>query len=244
MQASSGVGGQGSANILIQCVFKSFWSQEEYFKSDNKFEKVTDILRQSIDGEEVDNGYFAQHFPTDKEDLHNYTLYYDELFAPYVKSSQASTPKPLSILEVGVKKGGSMKLWRELFGWDSMIYGVDIDPGVPSFIRDAHMKTLVFDSRKGDIAFQSLRGLKFDIIIDDGDHTATGQQKTLYSLWPFLKDDGIYIIEDLPLHATHEFVWANHGSYWSRHMDKTEYEHVLFLYPEMSRAPRTVVGLF
>jgi hypothetical protein len=30
----------------------------------------------------------------------------------------------MSVLEIGVKKGGSLKLWRELFGWDTMIYGL------------------------------------------------------------------------------------------------------------------------
>jgi len=239
-QAASGIGGQGAGNIFVQCVFKSFWSQDTYTKSGKQFSKVTEVLSQ----EGIDNGYFAYHFPTDKEDLHNYTRYYDTLFAPYVVSSHLDSTH-FAILEVGVKKGGSLKMWRELFGWNSFIYGVDIDPGVPTFIRDAHIKTLVFDSRDGYLAGQSLRGLEFDVIIDDGDHDDAAQKRTLTALWPFLKSDGIYVIEDLGTGKQTEDIWlgfaAKDGATWSRHIDKSG-QHVAFIYPKESKAPPILDG--
>jgi len=90
----------------------------------------------------------ARHFPTDKEDKHNYTLYYDILFEPYLR-------KDISILEIGVKKGGSLKLWRELFSDHSYVYGIDIDPAVPTFVRDGHIKTLAMDSQETDLVKKS-----------------------------------------------------------------------------------------
>ena len=53
----------------------------------------------------------------------------------------------------------SLKLWRELFGETSFIYGVDIDPGVPAFPRDGHIKSLVFDSRYANMADKALKGI-------------------------------------------------------------------------------------
>lgn len=45
-----------------------------------------------------------------------------------------------------MKKGGSIKMWRELFTQESRIFGVDIDPAIPSFPLDANIKTMVLDS--------------------------------------------------------------------------------------------------
>ena len=47
-------------------------------------------------------------------------------------------------MEVGVRKGGSLKLWRELYSDNSKIWGIDIAEFVPQFPRDANIK--VFES--------------------------------------------------------------------------------------------------
>ena len=36
--------------------------------------------------------------------------------------------KPLKILEIGVKDGDSLKIWKEYFHSDSKIYGIEINP--------------------------------------------------------------------------------------------------------------------
>ena len=75
----------------------------------------------------------------DKDTRHNYTLTYDWLLSPYQTSAT-------HVLEVGVKKGGSIKLWREFFNAGATIVGVDVDKAVPTFPRDAHIKTVLADS--------------------------------------------------------------------------------------------------
>src|SRR5262245_18448175 len=35
--------------------------------------------------------------------------------------------KPVSILEIGVMRGGSLAMWRRYFGEDAKIFGIDID---------------------------------------------------------------------------------------------------------------------
>lgn len=81
-------------------------------------------------------GFLSAQFPTDKDFTHNYTLNYDRILAPYTKTANA-------ILEVGVKKGGSIQMWREYFRAETFVYGMDIDPGVPTFVADGHIKILV-----------------------------------------------------------------------------------------------------
>jgi len=243
-QSSSGVGGQGFGNILVQCIFKSVYSQDLYSKSGAKFDKVTDVLYQTKQsGGEADHGYFAVDFPTDKEDLHNYTRYYNMLLQPYIALD-------INILEIGVKKGGSMKMWRELFSDSSGVYGMDIDPGVPTFIRDGRMKSLVVDSRDQLAVKVALRGLQFDIILDDGDHTGRAQEETLANMLPFLKPTGVYVIEDFQASGTSRWWEENYNSdfyqekglTWSRHADKTLYEDVVFVYPRNSFAPHIRQG--
>ena len=52
--------------------------------------------------------------------------------------------------------------------------------------------------------------IKFDIIIDDGWHLDTAQESTLTNFFPYLKNDGLYIIEDIypesKLNSTTPFV--------------------------------------
>jgi hypothetical protein len=43
----------------------------------------------------------------------------------------------------------------------------------------------------------ALRGILFDIIIDDGLHSAEGQWRTFAALRPHLKPTGVYVVEDV-----------------------------------------------
>jgi len=211
------------------------FSQENYQKTGKKFSSFSDVLEQATDGA----SYFSQYFPTDKADRHNYTKYYDILLKPYQSYD-------ISILEIGVKKGGSLKMWREYFSDGSSIYGIDIDPGIPTFPRDSKIKTLAFDSRDPEILKNALKGTTFDIIVDDGDHSPLGQIATLKNLYTFLKPTGIYIVEDvLPFFSTDNLKFLEEISTkisWSRHADSTE-ETIIFIYPKNSIAEVPKMGL-
>ena len=89
-------------------------------------------------------------------------------------------------------------MWRELLHAESRVFGADIDPGIPAFPLDASVKTIVADSTVlgGDIV-RALRGVKLDVIIDDGHHEELHQLRTLRNLLPFLTPTGVYVIEDL-----------------------------------------------
>jgi hypothetical protein len=192
--------GTGRAYRLVQYVYYRVGSLDAYQKSGESFDSAAHALRQAETpfwGRVVERlapsqaGWFSSRFPTDKGGYHDYVSRYDALLAPY-----RSRPD-VWLLEVGVKKGGSLVLWRELFDESAFIYGIDVNPDVPTFARDGHMKVLILDSRDAEMTRAALRGLSFDVIIDDGLHLPEAQAATYAALRPFLAPTGVYIIEDV-----------------------------------------------
>ena len=133
---------------------------------------------------------------------HYFDAYDRELAAVAQASRNGEGDKPIRILEIGVWRGGSLSLWRNYFGDEAVIFGIDIDP------ESATWGTEQAEVRVGsqvDSAFllrviAEMGGL--DIVIDDGSHQSKHVIETLKILWPHLSDHGIYIVEDL------------HTSYW------------------------------
>lgn len=102
----------------------------------------------------------------------------------------------LTILEIGIFKGGSLQLWKKFFGQNSIIHGIDINKNCAKFQED-RIKIHIGD--QGDKEFLKSLGETygpFDIIIDDGSHRMNHQIFSLVNLWPYLKNGGIYICED------------------------------------------------
>ena len=177
-----------SLDRSIQCVFKAYYPIDNYMKSGRTYGSLTEVIAANSGG-----GWSSTTMPTDKATSHDYVNVYDTLLEPYQKNGA------VSLLEVGVKKGGSMQLFREFFSHDSRIYGVDIDPTITSFPRDIGMKTLVFNSSDRNAARNSLgTATHFDIIIDDGCHFLSCIFKTYSNLAHLLTSTGVYIIEDWP----------------------------------------------
>jgi len=108
------------------------------------------------------------------------------------------------LLEIGIYSGGSLDLWREYFGPECQITGIDIEPGVQAYASDG-VRVLVGD--QGDPAFwrSSLPTLpRIDVAIDDGGHHPYQQIVTLEALLPHMNPGGVYICEDIH-HNTNAF---------------------------------------
>jgi len=121
----------------------------------------------------------------------NYGPIYDRHFADYREL-------PINILEIGVLKGGSMRLWEKYFP-KANIYGIDIDEECQQYESD---RTKIFIGDQGDVSF--LRNIKakiprIDIIIDDGSHRAKDQKITFEEMYYHLKTPGVYLVEDIEL---------------------------------------------
>lgn len=125
-------------------------------------------------------------YKTDKESSHNYSFQYEELFGPIRHDVT-------TVLEVGVQWGGSLRAWRDYFP-NAMVTGLDISS---TLWQEDRIRCHKCDSRDAEEVDKVLRGMTFDIIIDDGDHHPDAQHATRENLWSYLKPGGIYVVEDV-----------------------------------------------
>ena len=121
----------------------------------------------------------------------NYGPIYDRHFADF-------RDQAINILEIGVLKGGSMRLWAKYFP-HANIFGIDIDEECQQYESD---RTKIFIGDQGDVSF--LRNVKakiprIDIIIDDGSHRAKDQKITFEEMYYHLRMPGVYLIEDIEM---------------------------------------------
>ena len=147
-------------------------------------EKLTEILEKHNL-----NGGMNHHFGTDKENPHAYcSLLYDELFLEYKE-------KKIDIVEVGIHRGASLKLWHEYFT-NASILGLDnCDHGSINNAKDLERVEIKLVNGYDGAFVETLP--KFDILIDDGPHTKESQISFLNLYIPKMKENGILIIEDI-----------------------------------------------
>ena len=101
------------------------------------------------------------------------------------------------ILEIGVKSGGSLNIWRKFFGKSATIVGIDIDKKC-EIIRQNGFEIYIGDqSDKAFLADILKKHPEIDILIDDGSHAAKDIIASFEYLYPRIKKDGVYIIEDV-----------------------------------------------
>jgi cephalosporin hydroxylase len=104
---------------------------------------------------------------------------------------------PAGILEIGVKNGGSLALWRALFP-EARIVGVDLN--IDRSIKHDGIAYVGGDQRDTELlqAIGRDHG-PFDLIIDDGSHVPADQFLTLRTLLEFAKPGALYIVEDIDI---------------------------------------------
>jgi hypothetical protein len=138
----------------------------------------------------------ARETKTDKWQ-HEYTNHYSLWFEPI-------RHEKLKILEIGVYQGSSIRMWEKYFP-NSKIYGVDNGRICPHHVMDSLKSDRVItdyvdqSNRESLQKFIDKHGGEFDIIIDDGFHYQEHQQVSWGFLFPYLKEGGLYVIEDLML---------------------------------------------
>ncbi len=131
---------------------------------------------------------------------HDYTKIYSLYFSP-IKEEK------LQILEIGIWKGGSIKLWEKYFS-NANLHFIDISFEMLKYQPQRSSLYLADQSNVKELHdVMKQIGNPMDIIIDDGGHTMKQQITSFATLWPYLRSGGIYVIEDL------------HTSYWKDFYD-------------------------
>ena len=152
-------------------------------------------------------------FGTDKSSAsHDYLSIYERCFCHRRND-------PLKILEIGVLNGASLKVWEEYFP-NSRIVGADIDEGTRRFGSGRVEIEIIDQSNLEDLVRLGVRHGPFDIIIEDGSHIWDHQITTLRTLFPFVRDGGFYVVEDLE---------TNYGSHVDRYRGRATFSCVEYL---------------
>ena len=108
------------------------------------------------------------------------------------------------------KPGASLRAWKEFF-INAQIYSFDIQKEV--IFEEDRIKCFEGDQSCNEgldkvlskIFDHNGKEFKFDVIIDDGSHILGHQLHTLLYLIKYLKNDGIYVVEDVRFHDIHHF---------------------------------------
>jgi SAM-dependent methyltransferase len=140
-------------------------------------------------------------YDTDKVP-NGYLRTYDRIFEPLID-------RPVRVLELGVRSGGSLRLWRDYFP-NGIIAGLDVEP-LPSEPNGDRIR--IYQGRQEDTSVLSKIAVEvapdgFDIVIDDASHIAAPTRTGFWHLFDnHLKPGGVFAIED----------WGT--GYWERWPD-------------------------
>ena len=133
---------------------------------------------------------------TDKvNDLHSFKGFsYMDIYEKYFRHLKES---PISLLEIGVRDGDSLRTWEKYFS-RGRICGIDINPDCKSSHKG---RVEVEIGSQDDPKFLTDcfgSDTMFDIIIDDGSHVNSLTLATFENIFSKrLKSGGIYIVKDL-----------------------------------------------
>jgi hypothetical protein len=155
--------------------------------------------------------YFRKN---DKRLIHKWAHYFDI----YNRHFARFRDKEIVILEIGVSQGGSLQMWKDYFGPKAKIYGIDVNPQCKQLEED---NIKIFIGSQSDRAFlqEVKRSIPMvDILIDDGGHTMRQQIVSYEELFDHVKDQGVYLCEDL-----HTSYWIEYGGGHKRQGTFIEY---------------------
>jgi len=134
----------------------------------------------------------GKEFHTDKSS-HNFNgITYMDIYSIHFESIRF---EKLNIMELGIRKGSSLRAWEAYFS-NSNIFGIDIHDC--SDIDTERIKTFKGHQNNSILLKNIIDEYgKMDIIIDDCSHLNQLTIESFNILWPDLNEKGLYIIEDL-----------------------------------------------
>jgi hypothetical protein len=139
-------------------------------------------------------------------DIHRYYSMYQKYLQPY----RDLAPRKFNMLEIGAGPDGGGRGYRlyKAYAPNLMYHCVEYFNITSDILNHKHLNaeekaylaanTMQGDqSKPADLRAANERYGPFDIIIDDGGHTATNQRTTFEVMFPLLKPGGTFIVEDL-----------------------------------------------
>ena len=145
------------------------------------------------------------------KNLKRVSLKYDTYFQTYEEMFSKYVGKKITFVEVGVLQGGSLFMWKEYFGKDARIIGIDLHPNAKELEKHGFE---IYTGSQSDKNFwknfYSKVG-KIDILLDDGGHGNDQQIITLSESVNNINDNGIIVTEDV--HTSYLKKFGNPSKY-------------------------------
>jgi hypothetical protein len=131
-------------------------------------------------------------------DWHNYTPVYSRIFSNIRHDV-------IDFFELGIYMGGSVKGWADYFR-NSQILAGDVDKNY--LVNNERIKSFICDQDDANSIrslWENFSGKRFDVIIEDGKHEFFSNMNFFQNSVHMLKENGIFIIEDLTHQTQHAF---------------------------------------
>jgi cephalosporin hydroxylase len=147
-----------------------------------------------------------------------YSIKHSSYFQVYAELLDQYKNKQIIFVEVGVFNGGSLFMWRDYFGAEARIIGIDQNPQAKKWEKDG------FEIHIGDQSDPAFWKTFFDsvgsadVILDDGGHTFEQQIVTVHNCIPNIKEGGLMIVEDTHTSYLKEFGYPTKYSFieWTK----------------------------
>ena len=162
-------------------------NEEELEFKRGQYEALKTAYRIFGQGDLMKFWLFENHRCMDKW-VHYFPIY-EKWFSPY-------RGKEIVFVEIGVQNGGSIQMWKNYFGKDAQIIGVDIDERCKQFEEEQISIEIGSQEDENFWAAFKKKYPRVDILLDDGGHTMNQQITTFKQMFPHIKDGGLYMCED------------------------------------------------
>jgi hypothetical protein len=169
----------------------------------------------------LNNGYLR---------LHKWMHYFD-IYEHHFARFRGKSP---TVLEIGVKGGGSLAMWKEYFGAGSHIVGIDIDPACKEHQSEDIEIHIGSQDDPNLIDHVVVENGVIDVVIDDGSHMMEHMLRTFNLLYDRISPNGVYFWSRIPTPVTGLTIrvgcvslarsWNSQKISWTRSMQSTRRE--------------------
>jgi len=130
-------------------------------------------------------------------------MHYFDIYERHLSRFRGLSPV---IIEIGVWEGGSLAMWKEYFGPESRVIGIDINPECKKHEGDGIEVIIGSQDNPAIIDEIFSKYPQVDIVVDDGSHMMQHMISSFELIYHRLQPNGVYIVED-----THTSYWNEYG---------------------------------
>ena len=185
-----------------------------------------------VDLTEISLTGLADLYGSDKGNIkHGYTKHYEKIV-----SDLGGKNAPLSIGEIGVACGASLRMWANYLP-NAKIEGFDIRPDCANLCKDlTNVSITISDPRNVS------RENQYDLLVDDGSHIAEDIVDILVHCQTWVRKGGFYVIEDMSC-TYNEHYAAQFRKHFNSNLPNNR-RHIANLFDEITKIIDAKNGVF